>query len=218
VFSESQPSRQLTHYRQDTTDIIPCYKQAHMLGDAIESALAQTYPHAEVVVVDDGSPDDPGAVVARYPSVRLVRQANRGSAAARNAGLWASRGEYVVFLDGDDVLLPHALDTGMRELTACPACAFVHGACERRNLDGTQLRYRPPVVGEVDLYLKLLRGNSVRQLATMVFRRTALEAVGGFDEERRQAQDWDLYLRITQRFPAYGHGGLVSVYRRTGRT
>jgi glycosyltransferase involved in cell wall biosynthesis len=196
--------------------VIPCYKQAHLLGDAIESALAQTYPNVEIVVVDDGSPDDPGAVVARYPSVRFVRQPNRGAAAARNAGIRASRGEYIVFLDGDDVLLPHALDTGVEELIARPACAFVHGVCERRKLDGTLLKARPIVEGEVDLYLELLRGNCVRGLHSVVFRRTAIEAVGGFDEARRQAQDWGLYLKIARRFPTYGHGRLVSVYRRHG--
>src|SRR5215216_7819784 len=92
--------------------VIPCYRQAHLLGDAIESALSQTYPRVEVVVVDDGSPDDPASVVARHPEVHFVQQANQGGSVARNAGLRASRGEYVVFLDGDDVLLPHAVDTG----------------------------------------------------------------------------------------------------------
>jgi hypothetical protein len=69
-------------------------------------------------------------------------------------------------------------------------------------------------VGDVDLYMELLRGNCVRGLHGVVFRRTALEAVGGFDVAFPQAQDWDLYLRLARRFPTYGHGEMVGVYRR----
>jgi glycosyltransferase involved in cell wall biosynthesis len=66
--------------------VIPCFRQSHLLADAIESASAQTYPRVEIVVVDDGSPDDVPSVVARSPSVTLIRQANRGVAAARKLG------------------------------------------------------------------------------------------------------------------------------------
>ena len=72
--------------------VIPCYRQAHFLPEAIESVLAQTYPHFEIIVVDDGSPDDTRAVAGRYPGVRCLRQRNRGLSAARNAGLAAEHG------------------------------------------------------------------------------------------------------------------------------
>jgi glycosyltransferase involved in cell wall biosynthesis len=194
--------------------VIPCFGQSHLLADAIESASAQTYPRVEVVVVDDGSPDDVPSVAARYPSVTLVRQANRGVAAARNHGLRVSGGEYVVFLDADDILLPHAVATGVEALAGRPGYAFVHGLCDRRRLDGTLLGVRPPIVGDTDFYLELLRRNCIRGVHSALFRRTALEAVGGFDESRRQAADWDLYLRLVRRFPAYGHGQLIATYRR----
>jgi glycosyltransferase involved in cell wall biosynthesis len=194
--------------------VIPCYRQAHLLSDAIESALAQTYAPIEIVVVDDGSPDDVGAVVGRYPAVHFIRQRNRGGSAARNAGLHASRGQYIVFLDGDDILLPHAVETGVQVLDEHPDCAFVHGMCDRRRLDGTWIESRSPIVGDQDFYLELLKGNCIRGLHAVVFRRAALEEVGGFDERRRQANDWDLYLRLTRRFRAYGHGRLVATYRR----
>jgi glycosyltransferase involved in cell wall biosynthesis len=198
--------------------VIPCFRQAYLLGEAIECALSQTYPNIEVIVVDDGSPDEPASVTARYPGVRFVQlPTNRGVSAARNAGVCESRGSYLVFLDAQDLLLPHAIDTGMRVLTEHPECAFVHGAVERRRLDGTVLPSPPPVVGHVDLYEALLRNVCVRQLAAVLFRRATIDAVGGFDESRRQAQDWDIYLRIAQRFPVYGHAHLVAAYRRTGQ-
>src|SRR5918995_1252705 len=107
--------------------VIPCYNQAHFLVEAIESVLAQSYPRFEIVVVDDGSTDDTSEVAARYPGVRYVYQNNQGVSAARNSGLARSEGEYVVFLDADDRLLPEALEAGLRCLEARPECAFVSG-------------------------------------------------------------------------------------------
>src|ERR687890_856397 len=92
--------------------VIPCYNQAHFLGEAIESVLAQSYPRFEIIVVDDGSTDDTSKVAARHPGGRYVYQNNQGVSAARNSGLARSEGEYVVFLDADDRLLPEALVAG----------------------------------------------------------------------------------------------------------
>ena len=90
--------------------IINSYNYARYLGQAIDSALGQTYPHTEVVVVDDGSTDDSRAVLTGYGNrVRAVLKDNGGQASAFNAGLQASRGEVVLFLDSDDALLPKAV-------------------------------------------------------------------------------------------------------------
>ena len=120
--------------------VIPCYNQAHFLSEAIESVLAQSYPHFEIVVVDDGSTDDTPKVAARYPAVRCIRQDNRGLSAARNAGLGCSEGEYVVFLDADDRLLPEALEVGLECFDANPECAFVSGHYREISVDGSPLR------------------------------------------------------------------------------
>src|SRR4051812_16000050 len=109
------------------TVVIPCYNQARFLGEAIESVLRQTHRAREVVVVDDGSTDGTAAVAARYPDVQLIRQPNRGLAAARNRGLAESRGAYLVFLDADDRLLPRALEVGLRCLMDHPLVAFAYG-------------------------------------------------------------------------------------------
>src|SRR5215213_4115846 len=119
--------------------VIPCYNLAHFLGEAIESVLAQSYPNFEIIVVDDGSPDNTSEVAARYPGVRLVRQENQGLSGARNAGLARSEGEYVVFLDADDRLLPEALEAHLEHLKAHPECAFVSGRLKRIAADGSFL-------------------------------------------------------------------------------
>src|ERR687885_1823430 len=121
------------------TGVIPCYNQAHFLGEAIESVLAQSYTHFEIIVVDDGSTDNTSEVATRYPKVRCIRQDNQGLAAARNAGLRVSEGTYLVFLDADDRLLPDALEVGLECLEAYPECAFVSGKLRRIAADGSPL-------------------------------------------------------------------------------
>src|SRR4029450_4466979 len=119
--------------------IIPCYNQAHFLHEAIESALAQTYSHREILVVDDGSTDDTAKVTAGYAMVRYIRQENSGVSAARNTGLKQSRSEYLVFLHADDRLLPEALEIGVNYLREHPDCAFAAGCCRLIVADGSLL-------------------------------------------------------------------------------
>src|SRR3712207_3515162 len=95
--------------------IIPCYNQAHYLGETIESVLNQTHQNLEIVVVDDGSTDNTAEVASSYPQVKLLQQENQGRpAVGRNNGFRASSGEYIVFLDSDDRLVPDALEVGLR--------------------------------------------------------------------------------------------------------
>src|SRR5262245_10694873 len=94
--------------------VIPCYNHAEFLGEAIESVKAQTCAGSDVVVVDDGSTDRSAEVARRYSGVRFLTQRNQGAGAARNTGLQHVRGEFVVFLDADDRLLPHAFEAGLR--------------------------------------------------------------------------------------------------------
>jgi glycosyltransferase involved in cell wall biosynthesis len=196
--------------------IIPCYRQAHFLGEAIESVLRQTYPHVEVVVVDDGSPDNAEAVAARYPGVRYIRQSNQGRSAARNAGLRWSNGNYVVFLDSDDRLLPGALGAGLAALKAHPECAFVYGHHRLIGSDGAIVEERPPKPVEGDPYAALLRDNYIMMNATVMYRRSVFQAVGIFDTRLEVSEDYDLYLRVARRFPICGHGRLIAEYRHHG--
>ena len=193
--------------------VIPCYNQAHFLGESIASALAQDYAPVEIVVVDDGSTDDTSEVAARHPSVRCLRQPNRGLPAARNAGWQASKGRYVVFLDADDRLLPHAATVGVAALTARPDAALAAGLEQRIATDGSPLPTprRPRV--DSDHYASLVRRCWI-VVATAIYRRDALVVVGGFDERLRFAEDYDLYLRLAQRFPIVDHYTEVSEYRQ----
>ncbi len=194
--------------------IIPCYNQAHYLGKTIESVLSQTYPKVEIIVVNDGSPDDTRAVVARYPQVKYVYQENQGLSGARNTGFSNSTGEYVVFLDSDDKLLPHALAIGVRSLTENPVCALTSGWCNFIDPDGRPLPTWRQLHVTHNHYCELLRGNYIWCPGMVVYRREAIEKVSGFDTSLKSSEDYDIYLRIAREFPIHCHGQVVADYRR----
>jgi len=196
--------------------VIPCHDQAHFLADAIESVLAQTYPHHEIVVVDDGSADNTEEIAASYPGVRCVRQPNAGLAAARNTGIRRSNGDYLVFLDADDRLLPEALRVGLDALRAHPECAFVSGHYRHIGVDGAPMSTPDlPCVFD-DHYGALLRTNYVGMPATALYRREVFEHVTGFNPSLSPCADYDLNLRITRQFPVHCHEYTVAEYRRHG--
>ena len=196
--------------------IIPCYDQAHFLRESIESALGQTYPHCEVLVVDDGSTDTTAQVAAAYPAVHYIRQENSGVSAARNAGLKQSRGEYLVFLDADDRLLPRALEIGVDSLRQHPACAFASGYCRIIAADGSLLADHEPRRISTEHYLGLLRGNYIWCPASVTYRRSTFDSVTGFDPSLGPCADYDLYLRISRSSPIFCHNQFVVEYRFHG--
>lgn len=194
--------------------VITTYNHARFLAEAIESALRQDHAPAEVIVVDDGSTDDPGAVTAAYPVVRFIRQNNAGLAAARNTGLHAASAEFILFLDADDRLLPCAIAAGLACLAASPGCAFAYGAHRRIDADGAPLGgvLCSPAAG----YAGLLRGNPVAMHATVLYRRNAVLQAGGFDPALRRCEDYDLYLRLARDGCFASHPALVAEYRWHG--
>lgn len=197
--------------------VIPCYRQAHFLGEAIESVLAQTTPAAEIIVVDDGSPDDTRGVVARYESdekVRYLWQANQGLSGARNTGLRASTGDYVAFLDADDRLLPEALEAGLACFSQHPEAAFVAGGYRLVTPDGVP--FGEPTCPDTSKasYAAFLRENAIGMHAAVLYRRAAVAAAGGFDPSLPACEDYDLYLRIARTAPIAFHRAVVAEYRR----
>jgi glycosyltransferase involved in cell wall biosynthesis len=197
--------------------VIPCYNHAQFLAEAIESVLAQSYSNCEILVVDDGSTDDIAKVVRRYSPVRYVFQQNAGLSSARNMGLRRSRGEFLVFLDADDRLLPHALEAGISCMREHPECAFVSGHCRVIDANGTILASPRQLQVGRDHYLQLLSGGSyIWCPATVLYQRRVFDFAGGFDPQLSPAADYELYLRITRDFPVCCHNQVVAEYRRHG--
>ncbi|MHB0960555.1 MAG: glycosyltransferase [Pirellulaceae bacterium] len=193
--------------------VIPCFNHAQYLGEAIESVLAQTCQDFEIIVIDDGSTDATPEVARRYPEVHYLRQTNQGLSAARNAGIAASRGPYLVFLDADDRLVPEALSAGLRCIQDHGECAFVSGGHRRIDEAGAVIQQPTPPQIENDHYLALLRGNYVGMHGAVMYQRSCLVACGGFNTRLAVCEDYDLYLRLARSHSVRCHGSVVAEYR-----
>ena len=195
--------------------IIPCYRQAHFLAEAVDSVLAQTHPQVEGIVVDDGSADNTAAIAAAYPGLQYLRQRNQGLAAARNAGLRLARGEYLVFLDADDRLLPGAIHDGLAGFRKHPTAAFVAGTWRMIDVNGDAIpSAEAPFPEDEDPYLALLRMCFISSPAAVVYRRQAVEEAGGFDSSVDASADYAMYLRLARNPGAAVHDKVVAEYRR----
>lgn len=178
--------------------IIPTRDRPRLLERAVRSALEQTGAAVDVVVVDDGS--DPPVTLSSLedPRVRIVRlERPQGPAAARNAGVAHSRGEFIAFLDDDDEWRPHKTARQLaRAQVGGPLLAGV--ACGYDLWAGSSIigRVRPPA-GDLP---RALLANPCLAPSTVLLRRAALEAVGGFDPSQRRCEDWDLWVRLADRY------------------
>jgi asparagine synthase (glutamine-hydrolysing) len=195
--------------------VIPCFNQGRFLGESIESALRQIHPALEVIVIDDGSTDETSAVAARYESVRYIRQENKGLPAARNRGLTAACGEFVIFLDADDRLLPTAAALGVRAMREAPEAAFAFGHYRSVTESGAVLIEAPPSDLGPDPYAAFLGCNIVGTTASAIFRTAVLRELGGFDCSPRcwGCEDYELYLRISRDRPVSRYHDVVAEYR-----
>jgi len=196
--------------------VIPCFNQGHFLAEAIASVKAQTYSSHELIVVDDGSVDNSYEVAGRYPDVQRLRHRHRGVAASRNLGLERARGDFVVFLDADDRLLPFALERGVEALLKRPQIAAVVGMSRDIGDDGEVIGEGGQALVSQDHYLHLLEDCFIWSGSSIVYRKEVLEAVGGFDEALCAGDDYDLYLRLAYAHPIFCHEEVVTEYRRHG--
>lgn len=175
--------------------VIPCFNSERFIGEAINSVLLQRVSGVEIIVVDDGSSDKTIEIVSGFPSVRIFRQEHGGACRARNRGIKEAVGEWIKFLDSDDLLAPGALARQLDFATAQGRGVITYWDLEhfndnigRRNLVRTAL---PDVSDQV---LSLIKSNI--QTSCPLYRRSILQEVGGFDERFLKAQEYELNIRL----------------------
>lgn len=205
--------------------VIPTYNCGPYLAAALDSVLEQDYAPFEVIAVDDGSTDDTLDTLARYAErVRVVRQDNRGPAAARNRGVREARGDYLAFLDGDDLWLPGKLSAQMQYLITHPSIQVVYSnwSVWFPEADGS---FGTPTLAPADesdgvdtelsghVYIKLLF-DSIIHIISAVIHRSVHAAVGGFDESLRTGSDYDFWVRVGQRYEVAKLARTFAVYRQ----
>jgi glycosyltransferase involved in cell wall biosynthesis len=183
--------------------IIPTYNRAGVVEEAVDSVLAQEYNDFELIVVDDGSTDNTSEALAPYgDDVTVLFQENKGVSAARNRGIAKASGRYIAFLDSDDLWLPGKLSAQVEFFNERPDALI----CQTEEVwvrNGIRVnpgkRHKKPsgMIFEPSLELCLVSPSAV------MIRRDLLERAGGFDETLPACEDYDLWLRISWRFPIY---------------
>lgn len=181
--------------------VIPVYEQPDLLVEALDSVRDQTFTDLEAIVVDDASETDFEPIVEEYGDwARLFTlEENRGAAAARNTGIEATDGEYVAFLDADDVWRPTKLEKQRAVFEGRgDDLGLVYTGFVQYDTDGSELVRRPEARGEI--HLDELERDRVHPTSTVMVRRDCLERVGGFDPSLPSRQDYDLWIRITEHY------------------
>ncbi len=185
--------------------VIPAYNASEFLAEALESALNQSLPASEVIVVDDGSSDSTAAVASGFGGrIRYVRQANSGVSAARNTGAAIASTPWLLFLDADDVLLPNALDVLMAR-AAVRRAGVVYGKTIHFGVDEAEGRIHGDCRSEEAVPAAAVANfwkSSIATPGAAIVRKQTFDAIGGFDTAFAGAEDRDLWLRagMTEEF------------------
>jgi glycosyltransferase involved in cell wall biosynthesis len=200
---------------------MPVYRGERYVAAAIQSALAQTYRSLELVIVNDGSPDNSAQKIARFlphPKIRYIEQQNTGVAAARNTGIVAATGEFIGLLDQDDLWLPDKLARQVAYLDSHPEIGFVHSRVKCIDAAGQPRS----CAGAIWVYPyeglcagRMLLGSGIAPVTVLV-RSTCIEDVGGFDQRFAPADDWELWMRVARCHPIGFLDEVTACYRFHG--
>jgi glycosyltransferase involved in cell wall biosynthesis len=182
--------------------LMPAFNAERWIADSLDSALAQTWPRTEIIVVDDGSTDGTAAVVGRYADrgVRLIRQANAGQSAAENACLRAAQGDFIQYLDADDILGPDKIERQMARIADAPACV-ASGEWGRFDRAPEETVFRPERVWrDMDPIRWLVEawtgGGPMMQAGIWLIPRRVAERAGMWDERLGLINDLDYFTRV----------------------
>lgn len=201
--------------------IIAAYNGEAFISEAIESVLAQDFDgEIEVIVVDDGSSDRTPEIAGGFDSVRVIRQSNTGQSLARNHGFSLSRGDYIVYFDQDDILIPNCISTNLHLLETHPDLGSVAGRSltfrtseQLEALKANPGSDDPGASLEIRTYNDIVRGASFVPPSVCMFRRQVIEALNGF-RSFPMADDLDLYARAARHAKMGVHTRPVVYYRR----
>jgi glycosyltransferase involved in cell wall biosynthesis len=204
--------------------IITAYNSEAYLEDAILSVLTQDFKDFDIVVVDDGSSTDASRKIVerlcrKYnQDIRYLYQENKGPSAARNKGIRESNSEYIAFLDSDDIYEPYKLSLQLKILKSLSdEYAFVCGGAKLfYDAQPFKIKYRVPSIVDGNIYRELVEDKvCIQGTPGFLFRRTALEKIGGYDENLRNNEDFDLIIRSAHQYKARTHQEIV--YRERKR-
>jgi glycosyltransferase involved in cell wall biosynthesis len=203
-----------TGYLPLVSIIIPYFNHPAYLTATVASAKRQTYPHLEIIVVDDGSTIPADSILGEPTDIVLIRTVNGGVSAARNIGFEKSSGEYLIFLDADDLLMPGAVEAHLKALSSNPEAGMSFGPA--RIIDGSGEEIAPPKIcrPRKEYFPMLLESNPIACPGSTMMCKGAFIEAGFFDTSFRNAEDYHLYLRIARLRPIVQHNTCVVEYRK----
>lgn len=178
--------------------IIPAYNAESFIQETINSVLIQSFSDFELIVIDDGSKDQTIEVLKTIQDARLkvFSYPNGGVAVARNRGIAQATGEFISFLDSDDLWTADKLEKQLEALKEKPGAGVAYSWTQFIDLEGNLLYAQDPVFFEGNVYAQILVGNFTANGSNMLIRRQFVEAIGGFDSKVRPAEDWDYTIRL----------------------
>lgn len=183
--------------------IVPTYNRARLIQEAIDSVLSQDYPNFELIVIDDGSTDNTAAIVGTINDLRLryVQQNNRGRSNARNHALSLARGDFITFLDSDDLYLPRKISLQVDYLLTHPGTGMIYTSAYCIDDDGNMLqhKYEATVSGMIYEQIAFFQPVTIT-LPTVMARHKVFEHIGGFDEKMHRFEDTDMWRRISKSY------------------
>ena len=197
--------------------VIPTYNGGQYLLDAVNSVLRQTYAPLEIIVVDDGSQEDILRILSPVSQrITYIRQDNAGPAAARNRGIRAARGEFIAFLDDDDLWHPKKIEAQMQRMSQDPDCGLVYSYPIFIDENGSILSNQPPKKCPSGyVYYDFLRYNRINTTSVTLLRTSVFENVGFFDENLYVCEDYDLWLRIAKDYKVIFCSEARTYYRQS---
>jgi glycosyltransferase involved in cell wall biosynthesis len=183
---------------QSISVVIPAYNAAHYLRETLESVLAQTLPADEILVIDDGSTDETAEVGASFGSaVRVISQPNAKLGATRNRGVQEATGEWIAFIDADDIWKPNKLQLQMEELAKYPEADICYTGRIDFMQDENGIEFDTPMLAPpADKIREFLFRKSTFLPSSAIIRRSVLLESGGFATDPDVAEDWDLWIRL----------------------
>lgn len=177
---------------------IPCFNSSKFIAGTIQSVLAQTFQDFEIVIIDDGSEDATGDIVRSFKDSRIkyTYKKNEGLAKARNSGLASSGGEYIAFIDHDDLWLPTKLEKQIKIIEACPDVSLIYSNFYWLYANGAKKIVLKGEQPADDAFEKLLYNYPIGLLTAVIRKKTLSELGIGFDEKLALAEEYDVFMRI----------------------
>ncbi|MGC9528715.1 MAG: glycosyltransferase, partial [Limnospira sp.] len=197
--------------------VIPVYNGEKTIRETVESVLKQTFTDFELLIIDDGSTDSTPAILSSFtdPRLQVLSYPNAGLAASRNRGISGATGQYISFIDADDLWTPDKLEAQLQALTNNPEAAVAYSWVDVIDDSSQWVRPGGHLTVNGNAYPYLLLKNFLENGSNALICKSAIDRTGNFDESLKASEDWDFYLRLAKHYPFVAVQSVQILYRES---